>query len=524
MHVTFVSLGQEYLGVEYLSAYLKREGHRTSLAHNPALFDDRFQLQLPTLARFFDQDDRIVARILELQPDLLAMSCLTNTYQWALGIARRVREVMPVPTVFGNIHPSAVPEHVMLRDEVDFVCQGEGEVALLRLVDALESKRPATGIPNIWTKSPDGTVQRPPCNERFIQDLDGMPFPDKELYAETFRTQDIYNAISGRGCPYRCTFCFNNQFATIPTDGKASEYVRRRSVDNVMAELTWAKKEYDFRAVHFHDDIFTMHKPWLKEFLPRFRDEIGVSWTCQTHAKFMDDELAQLMKDAGCSFAQMGVQSLDEYTYKRGILKRNEKDADLIKTFDAFRKAKLQLAVDHIFGLPDESDGAQDHALAFYRDHVPSRVSCYWLTYFPGVEITRYAHEKEYLTDADMDRINDGHLALYHEVHASTPQDQATMRRNVGYMAVFHLMPAVPRALRKILSPKMFEKVPLITPVSKLIVLAKLVVDSWIGGAFVGMNYIKHYGFHIFGKGRHLNAPGRRERGPRRDHPSRVPA
>ena len=71
MHVTFGSLGSELIGVEYLSAYLKEYGHRTSLAHNPALFNDRFQLNMPLLAKLFDQDDRIVEYILHLDPDLI---------------------------------------------------------------------------------------------------------------------------------------------------------------------------------------------------------------------------------------------------------------------------------------------------------------------------------------------------------------------------------------------------------------------------------------------------------------------
>ena len=122
MHVTFVSLGSELIGVEYLSAYLKKYGHSTSLAHHPALFNDRFQLNMPLLAKLFDQDDRIVEYILHLDPDLIGFSCLTNTFEWSIEIARRVREQKRIPTIFGGVHPSAIPAFVLGYDEVDFVC------------------------------------------------------------------------------------------------------------------------------------------------------------------------------------------------------------------------------------------------------------------------------------------------------------------------------------------------------------------------------------------------------------------
>jgi radical SAM superfamily enzyme YgiQ (UPF0313 family) len=508
MRVTFVSLGhQEYLGVEYLSAYLKREGHETNLVHNPALFDDRFQLYFPRLAKPFDQDKWIIDKILELEPDLIGFSVLTNTYKWALNIAAQVRKIHSIPTIFGNIHPSSVPQHVITRDEVDFVCEGEGEMALLRLVDTLEGGKDPSKIPNIWSKKSNGEIVPPPYVEKFIQDLDNMPFPDKELYKDTFRTQDIYNLMTGRGCPYRCTFCFNNQFANLPTNGKAKEYVRRRSVENVLEELHMGKQKYNFQNVFFYDDIFTMNKPWLKEFLPRFKEEIGVPWACETHAKFMDDEIAQLMKDTGCAYAQMGIQSLDEFSYKHNILKRNEKTQDVVKTFNAFGKAKLHLYCDHIFGLPDESVEAQEQALEFYREYTPDRVSCFWLTYFPGLEITKYAYDQGYLNDEHMERINGGELQLYHEIHTNTPEDEANLKTNMGYMIAFHLMPSVPKFLRKYVIPKLLVKIPSMVFISKIIVFTSMVMDFWRTGNFTGVNYLRHYLYHIFGAGRNVNCP-----------------
>lgn len=511
MHVTFVSLGSELIGVEYLSAYLKKYGHSTSLAHHPALFNDRFQLNMPLLAKLFDQDDRIVEYILHLDPDLIGFSCLTNTFEWSLEIARRVREQKRIPTIFGGVHPSAIPEFVLGYDEVDFVCESEGEVALLELCNDLECGGDGTGINNIWAK-PDGEITRPPMVSSFLQDLDSLPFPDKELYAGATPSRSVYRTMTARGCPYRCTFCFNNFFANLPDQGIEKDYVRRRSVDNVMEELHQGKERFDFRQLEFHDDIFTMHKDWLREFLPRLKKEINVPFYCETHAKFMDEEVAQLLKDGGCAGTKMGIQSLGEFSYKHTMLKRAEKEEDLIRALDACRKVGVQLDADHIFGLPEETQQHRDHALKFYREHTPGRIACFWLTYFPGIEITTKAHEAGQITDEQLNDIHRGKLLWYHQIQAMTAEGRKNLKENSGYMIAFHLMPVVPKFLRRFVVPNVIRRIPLMGTMSRGVMALKMLKDFVFGGSFDAWVYLRGYLFFIFGRGRHLNKVPRSSR------------
>jgi radical SAM superfamily enzyme YgiQ (UPF0313 family) len=85
--------------------------------------------------------------------------------------------------------------------------------------------------------------------------------------------------MASRGCPYRCTFCFNNFFAELPEDKKTKgKYVRLRSVEHVMDELIEAKNRYkNIRYMDFQDDVFTTSKEWLQEFLPRYKKEIDTA-------------------------------------------------------------------------------------------------------------------------------------------------------------------------------------------------------------------------------------------------------
>jgi radical SAM superfamily enzyme YgiQ (UPF0313 family) len=356
----------------------------------------------------------------------------------------------------------------------------------------------------------------------FLADLDALPFPDKELYADTIPKRYVYRMMTARGCPYRCTFCFNNFFAHLPTERTTNkQYLRRRSVDNCIAELKAGKARFDYKVIEFHDDIFTMDREWLGEFLPRLRDEIGVPWICETHANFMDDERARLMKETGCVGAKMGIQSLDSREYKTKTLKRVEQEDDIIKTFDAFRKADLQLDCDHIFGLPGEALDAQEYALDFYRRHSPARIACFFLTYFPGLEITRKAHESGEISDEQLEAIHRGEMLWYHEVHAQTPEAARELHVNKGYMIAFQIMPSIPKPLRRFINPRVLAAIPGMVAASRFVMASKMLADWVRGGHFDAVLYARLYLHHMIGKGRRMNDTRAR---PRPSAPLALPA
>ena len=111
----FVSLGSSgLLGVEYLSAYLRRAGHRVSLVHDPALFNDRFDLNSPWLAEKLDVRHKVVARILELKPDVLAFSCITAVFKWSVEIAAAVLPSVNATLAEVTVATSLVPVMVIV--------------------------------------------------------------------------------------------------------------------------------------------------------------------------------------------------------------------------------------------------------------------------------------------------------------------------------------------------------------------------------------------------------------------------
>lgn len=455
MKVTFVGLGCEQLSVSLLAAICRANGHEVGLAFSAALFDERYQLQIPGLARLFDDRAAVIDEIVRQQPDVLACSVLTNVYQWMLGVARDAKERVPgLTVVFGGVHPSAVPERVVRRSEVDYVCVGEGDLAFPRLLSELQRGGPSAPIPNVRFLADDGAVVRGP-QASFLQDLDRLPWFDKQLWEEHIRIGDLYITMASRGCPYRCSFCFNSFYAGLPDD-KPGRFVRQRSVDHMIGELVAAKRRYRIRFVDFEDDIFTMNKRWLKPFLERYRREVDVPFQCLTHPRHMDDERARWLAEAGCTWTQMGVQSADD-TYKRETLQRKDGGEHVERAMDALHRHGVKLKADHIFGLPGEPHAAQESARRMYAGSTPARIDTFWATYFPGTEMVATARAAGLLTDADVNRIEQGYLQSYHLGGHVSPDEHARFQ---SYEVLFRLMPLLPPSLRGRLSPRLFERWP----------------------------------------------------------------
>jgi len=328
MNITFAYLAAESVAIEVLSSVLKRAGHNVTLAFDPGLFDDKQYLDIPILKKAFARKTNVVEGILSDPPDLLCFSVGTDNYRWACEVARMVRARLDVPVIFGGIHATAVPDRVIKNPFVDMVCVGEGEEAMVELAASMEGGATDTSIENIWFKR-DGRVIKNPVRP-LVQDLDSLPYPDKELFAPHIPIyHGKYMMITSRGCPFQCTYCYNNVLRRT-VYGKEKKYVRQRSVDSVIGELKAMKEKYDFTNVAFMDDCFVANRRWFREFSRRYSEEVGVPYSCMAYTGQVDPEMGRLLKDSGCNRMMFGIQTMDRRT-REEVLKRSFETDEKIK-------------------------------------------------------------------------------------------------------------------------------------------------------------------------------------------------
>jgi anaerobic magnesium-protoporphyrin IX monomethyl ester cyclase len=490
MKITFVALGSEQLAISLLSAIAKRDGHKVGLAFSASLFHDRFNLEIPTLGKFFDDRHEVIAAIKAQKPDLIAFSVLTSTYQWSLSVAREAKELFPdVKTVFGGVHISAVPELVIAQPEVDYVIAGEGEVAFPEIIEHVfeGGEKP---IPNTRYKLKNGKVIKG-IQAGFIQDLDSLPHFDKELWEAHIRLGDMYLTMATRGCPFTCSFCFNNFFHKLPEE-RSGKYVRTRSVDHVLEELKIAKSRYNLKCVDFQDDVFTVSKPWMKEFLPRYKKEIGVPFQCLTHPRYMDAEIAGWLKEAGCDWVQMGVQSMHE-DYKKSI-QRYEKSDHVVRALEVMNKAGLSPKVDHMFGLPGEPAEAQEIARVVYAEQSPKRIQTFWTCYLPGTDMMKEGVADGSVSPEQEQRLNNGE-DFYFFRNKENIKSPGLVAMYQAHEYLFRIFPIFPASIRKRLRPKHVSWVPAF--IMRPIALTFDVIIGFRYGNPEFAAYANHYLFHL---------------------------
>lgn len=404
LNITFVYPDFENLGVEYLMSVCKKQGHNVNLvfynAEDPYTGIKSKSLDYKTLAR----------RIAETKPDVAIFSCITDNFRHQFNCAAELKGIKPeVFTIFGGVHVTAVPHKVIRLDAVDAVAIGEGEVSIPAFLAAYDGNKIATllEVEGIVYKK-DGLLIGCYLPGK-ISDLDEVPFPSKEqFYKAMGYVPKEYYIITSRGCPYKCSYCYNSM-------GKTP--FRRRSVENVIAELKWAKERFRIKYVHFCDDSFTTNWDWIERFCAVYRNEVNLPFLCSVNPLLINREIVNCLKYAGCVDIQIGVQSLSE-TLCREVLKRKSDNIKIKEAILMIKEAKMMVQVDQMLGIPGDSLDIQEESLLFYKELKPDLVSVFWLTYYPGTEIVAIAKERGILTDDDVERIENGYKLTEGGLHS----------------------------------------------------------------------------------------------------------
>ncbi len=365
----------EYLGPMYLSAMLKKHGHDVELI-------------VP------DEEKGWFNMIKD--GGLIAFSCMTSTHQWALRMARRIKKRYDVPVVFGGVH-STVFNEVINEEAVDYIAVGEADYSFAELVDKIEHGNDTTKIKGIWAKKNGKVYKNDIC--ALHENLDELPFPDRELYyrkSGLLRELPTKRFMTGRGCPYQCSFCFNHVYLQ-KYKGKG-KYVRRRSVDNVIQEIKEVKRKYGMKTVRFSDDTFAMDKKWLKEFLIKYRKEIGLPFTFLMVAGELDDELTRLAKLAKCSSVYFGIESGNE-KIRFNVLCKYVSDKAIIETARLLRKYKIRFGTYNMAGLPTETVEDAFATIMLNAKIKADYPMCTILQPYPGTKIFDFCVEKGFVNE-----------------------------------------------------------------------------------------------------------------------------
>jgi radical SAM superfamily enzyme YgiQ (UPF0313 family) len=316
----------------------------------------------------------------ELRPGLVAVSTSTPSIEGDLRIAGLAREVdREIRTAFFGIHVTALPEEVFVKNpRVEFVVRGEPEYTIRDLALALRDQSPLENIPGLIHRSNGRVIYNP--ERSFIQNLDELPFPAWDLvdtgdYRLPITRRPFLLVITGRGCPYPCTYCTAHTFY-----GKKT---RLRSPERIVSEMVYVTEEYGVNDFLFwSENAVTGGRHMFETARAIIREAPGVRWVCNSRVDAVDEEMLTTMKKAGCWMIGYGIEAGSQKVLD--LMMKNINVADMERAVEMTRKAGIGITAHVMVGYPGETREDILETAKLIRRLDPDYLQVYCCVPFPG--------------------------------------------------------------------------------------------------------------------------------------------
>lgn len=400
------------IGLSSLSGALKRRGFSV------AVFDTTFYpwsdsvggerkgtLQVPDFSydevgiRYKDTDVFVDFKhaVEKFRPGLIALSTVEPTHEFGMKLLAEVRE-FNIPTLVGGVHTTFSEEDVISEEDVDMACVGEGEKAIVELAECLARKADYSSIPNLWVKK-GSTIIRNEIGS--LLNLEELPELDFSMYdpKRIFKPMagKIYKMVPvefSRGCMYDCTFCSAPVFAKkFRNQGK---WLRFKSIEQIMNEIRSYLAKYDVEYFYFVSETFLampLHR--LEEFCNQY-SKIGIPFWFNTRAETITQQKIRMLEDIGCHRMGIGVECGNE-EYRIKMLHRRVSNERIIEACNIVGNSSIQLSVNNIVGLPDETRSMIFETIYLNRKIEADTYSCFIFQPFRGTFLHDYCVEKGYI-------------------------------------------------------------------------------------------------------------------------------
>lgn len=373
----------EPLGIIYLSTILKANGFIVDII----------------LTKYEDYKQKTI----DFKPDVAAFTVTTGFDNYYKQIFSDIKSInKDILIIVGGPHCTFFPEFIEDDKNIDILCRGEGEFAFLELMNCLKDNSFRTNISNLYIRQNDSIIK----NEvsPLLNNLDELPTPDRFLLNKYkfYRLSPKKDFITGRGCPFNCSYCFNHVFNKL-YKGKGN-VIRKHSVDYVLKEIKKLKSEARIDFIQFVDDIFIISDNWLKEFSEKYPYHFNIPFNCNIRVDYVNSKTINLLKKAGCHSVSMGIEAGDTWT-RKNILKRNLSNKQIIEACKIIKSHGLKLATQNIVGVPGSN---LENDFKTMRLNNICKTDYAWCTIYqpyPGVELTNLAIKLN-LFDGDRNKLS----------------------------------------------------------------------------------------------------------------------
>jgi anaerobic magnesium-protoporphyrin IX monomethyl ester cyclase len=371
----------------YAVGYLEKLGHEVLLLDAPA-----HNLSI----------DDVLRKVKDFNPHMAFLGTSTPSIYSDIETGVMLKRSIPhLFIVLVGVHVSALPlETLELSKEIDGVAFGEYDATLAEIAQKLtNSKDDETlrSIPGLAFRASDGSIiknaQRP-----FIENLDDFPFVSNVYKNHLDITPYFYGhslhplvvIMTGRGCPFQCTYC------VIPQVLQGHKY-RKRSIPNIVEEFAFIRDNFPgIKEIMIEDDTLTADKERCAELSRSLIREglTSIPWSANSRAD-VDYQTMKLMKSAGCRLFCVGFESGDQ-TILNNIRKGTK--IDIIERFvkDA-KRAGIMIHGCFMVGNRGETPETLKTTLAFAKKLNPDTAQFFPIMVYPGTSDYSYFMEKGWI-------------------------------------------------------------------------------------------------------------------------------
>jgi len=362
-----------------ISAYLKRDFPWVEIELYPILILRDAEAYNP---------ENYARAVKALNPDIAAFSVMSpHWFPMEPYFTELKRQLPDLALVIGGYQAMLSQDQTISNPNVDFICVGDGEYAMGNLVQCFKGSKPGP-VDGMWEKLADGTVYQTEPHQ--IGDLTALPFPDYDIFQKNGGLKDVNTSIlgpkgtlvlpvmTGRGCPYRCTYCCNTPVLEGWRNKKT--FLRKYDPEAMVTELERLRDRYGVGYFEFWDELFLSNLKFVRAFFEIYKARIRLPFAINSRVEVMSEEFCRTAAEAGCHTIWFGIESGDE-KYRAEMLGRKMKNQQIIEAAENCKKAGINRLTFNIVGMPLETAENMRETLRLNQRIAPEHF--YFFPYIP---------------------------------------------------------------------------------------------------------------------------------------------
>lgn len=345
--------------------------------------------------------DDFEQKVLDFKPDLIGYSVVEDTWPQAVLMMERVKHFR-IATIVGGVFPTLAPDYVANDPNVDMLCVGEGERALIDLCYKMWRKENYSNVSNLWVRR----------NGSWIKNLigspvalDDVPFSDWTL----FEKERFYRPMQGkifrmvpvetdRGCPYTCRFCEAPSIVGLYRDNTGLHYFRRKSWDLVKEELESYIEKYRAQYIYFNAETFLAMSDHDFDHFIEIYSKIKLPFWMQTRIETLSEYRIQKLEEVNCNRISIGLEH-GNAEFRKKVVGKSFSNQAIIDVFKILDKYSIPVTINNMLGFPGETRELIFDTIELNRELGTDSINAFYFMPYRGTAMRVECEEKGYITE-----------------------------------------------------------------------------------------------------------------------------